>query len=138
MEKWNTFITELDNPAEQKRIVETGKLFVQFHEQVVVHGIHHAEVVRFEGYECYLAGASGEFTSDIGNRLARLKPPIAIIVSADAEGIRVSLRSDKTVDVAALARKYGGNGHPAASGFGISYGDPIPWTVVKEHEDTRD
>ncbi|MCR4275978.1 MAG: DHHA1 domain-containing protein [Candidatus Parcubacteria bacterium] len=136
--QWDTFVAELENPAERARIVETGKLFAQYHEHVVVHGVNHAETVSFEGYECYLVGASGEFTSDIGNRLARLKPPIAIIVSADAEGLRVSLRSDGTVDVARLAQKYGGNGHPAASGFEIPFGNPIPWTVLEKHENPRD
>lgn len=138
VEKWNTFITEIENPVEFARMVETGTLFSQYHEHVVVHGVNHAELVHFEGYECYLTGASGEFVSDIGNRLARLKPPIAIIVSADAEGLRVSLRSDKSVDVAALARKYGGNGHPAAAGFEIPFGVPPPWTLAtNKHENPR-
>lgn len=132
VERWDTFVTELENPTERRRIVETGKLFAQHHEHIVMHGIHHAEIVSFEGYECYLAGTSGEFTSDVGNRLARLKPPIAIIVSADAEGLRVSLRSDESVNVATLAQKYGGNGHPAASGFEIPYGSPIPWKLVEK------
>ncbi|MFA6519965.1 MAG: DHHA1 domain-containing protein [Candidatus Paceibacterota bacterium] len=134
IEKWNTFVAELENPNELKRIIGVGKLFAQYHEHVVVHGIHHAEVVNFEGYECYLTGSTGEFVSDIGNRLARLKPPIAIIISAGAESLRVSLRSDGSVNVATLAQKYGGNGHPAAAGFEIIYGNPIPWTVLKEHE----
>ena len=136
VEKWNTFITELEDHAELKRVIETGKLFSQHHEHVVLHGIHHAEIVNFEGYECYLTGASGEFTSDTGNRLARLKPPIAIIVSADAEGLRVSLRSDGSINVASIAQKYGGNGHPAAAGFEIQFGNPIPWTVITKDENS--
>lgn len=136
--KWDTFVTELEDPTELRRIVETGRLFVQYHEHVVVHGVHHAEMVHFEGYDCYITGSTGEFVSDIGNRLARLKPPIAIIISADAEGLRVSLRSDGSVDVATLAQKYGGNGHPAAAGFGIPFGSPIPWTIIKkDHENPR-
>jgi uncharacterized protein len=138
VEKWNTFITELEDPVEIKRVVETGELFSQHHEHIVLHGIHHAEIVSFEGYECYLTGTSGEFTSDTGNRLARLKPPLAIIVSADAEGLRVSLRSDGSVNVASIAQKYGGNGHPAAAGFEIPYGNPIPWTIIRKDENTRD
>lgn len=132
VEKWDAFATELENPAELTHVIEIGKKFVEYHEHVVVHGIHHAEIVSFEGYECYLTGSTGEFVSDIGNRLARLKPPIAIIVSADAEGLRVSLRSDGSVDVASLAQKYGGNGHPAAAGFEIPFGEPIPWKLAGE------
>jgi len=138
IEKWDSLVTELEDPNALTHVVETGKMFVQHHEHVVVHGINHAEIVRFEGFECYLTGASGEFTSDIGNRLARLKPPMAIIVSADAEGLRVSLRSDGSVNVASMAQKYGGNGHPAAAGFEIPYGNPIPWTVIAKDENTSD
>jgi nanoRNase/pAp phosphatase (c-di-AMP/oligoRNAs hydrolase) len=107
-----------------------GKLFVVYHEHIVENAVHHADLVRFEGYECYVAKASPEFVSDVGNRLARLKPPIALILSADAAHIGVSLRSDRSVDVATIAKKYGGNGHPAAAGFELRYGDLVPWTVV--------
>jgi len=131
-EKWDTFVTELEDVSERTRIVETGRMFAQYHEHVVAHGIHRAEIVRFEGYECYLTGSSGEFASDIGSRLTRLKPPIALIVSADAEGVRVSLRGDGSVDVAALARIYGGNGHPVSAGFRVPFGTPVPWTTTIE------
>lgn len=134
LKKWDTFIAELENEGDRKRIIEIGTSFAQFHEHVVVHAVHHAELVQFEGYECYLTSTSGEFKSDAGNRLAKLKPPIAIIVSAHADGLGVSLRSDKSVDVAALAQKYGGNGHPAAAGFFIPYGEPIPWTTIQQNE----
>jgi uncharacterized protein len=126
--QWNVLANELDDPAQYERIVQTGTLFLQYHEHVVVHGIHRADTVVFEGYECFLTGSTGEFASDIGNRLARLKPPLALVLSADADGIRVSLRSDGSVNVAELAQKYGGNGHPAAAGFGIAHGQPVPWT----------
>ncbi|MEK7515855.1 MAG: DHHA1 domain-containing protein [Patescibacteria group bacterium] len=135
--KWDLFRNELEDEKEVSRIVEIGKLFSESHEHVVVHGVHHAEIVMFEGFECYLSSTSGEFTSDVGNRLARLKPPIAIIISADAENLRVSLRSDGTVNVANIAQKYGGNGHPAAAGFEIPYGNPIPWTVIAKNENPR-
>ncbi|OGG76458.1 hypothetical protein A2950_00615 [Candidatus Kaiserbacteria bacterium RIFCSPLOWO2_01_FULL_55_19] len=138
VEKWNTFVAELEKPSERKRMADIGALFAQYHEHVVVHGVNHAETVHFEGYECYLTGSTGEFVSDIGNRLARLKPPIAIILSSGAEGLRVSLRSDGSVDVATLARKYGGNGHPAAAGFELPFGSPIPWEIVApKHENSR-
>ncbi len=134
IERWDTFITEIESLEGRSRAIETGKLFVQHHEHIVINGIHHAELVRFEGYECYLTGSSSEFKSDVGNRLARLKPPIGIVVSADAEGLRVSLRSDGSVNVASIAQKYGGNGHPAAAGFEIPFGNPIPWTVITKDE----
>jgi oligoribonuclease NrnB/cAMP/cGMP phosphodiesterase (DHH superfamily) len=137
-EHWDSVITEMEDPTELARIIATGALFEQYHEHVVANGVRHAELVTFEGYECYLASSSGEFVSDIGNKLVTVRPPIAIIVSASATDLRVSLRSDKTIDVAAIARKYGGNGHPAAAGFRIPLGERVPWLPLEEHENPRD
>lgn len=138
-ENWDSVIEEMSDPVAFEQIIQTGSLFEQYHEHVVLNGVRHAELVTFEGYECYLASSSGEFVSDIGNHLVTTRPPIALIVSASATDLRVSLRSDKTIDVAAIARKYGGNGHPAAAGFRIPLGEKVPWTPLPEiHEDTRD
>ena len=138
-EHWETMSAELEDPDQLDRILHTGAIYEQYHEHVVENGVRHAELVMFEGYECYLASASGEFISDIGNRLVTTHPPLSIIVSADATDLRVSLRSDTTIDVAALARKYGGNGHPAAAGFRVPLGEKVPWTSIEEmHEHPRD
>lgn len=137
-EQWDALIREIDDPVGRKRAIQTGTLFSRYREHVVENGVRHAEVVQFEGYECYLAGASGEFVSDIGNRLVKVKPPIALVISADATMLRVSLRSDGSVDVSALAQTYGGSGHPAAAGFRIPLGRQVPWTPVNEHENSRD
>lgn len=137
-EHWDALIEGLDDPDKLARIIEAGSIFQQYQEHVVENAVHHAELVRFEGFECYLAGTSGEFVSDTGNRLAIKKPPIAIVVSASAFGLRVSLRSDGSVNVAAIAQKYGGNGHPAASGFMIPFGKDVPWEIVNAHENSSD
>lgn len=137
-EFWDAFIAEMEDPAKLESIIHTGSLFEIYHEHVIDNGVRHAELVNFEGYECYLAGSSSEFISDVGNHLVIKRPPIALIVSANATELRVSLRSDKSVDVAALARKYGGNGHPAAAAFRIPLGEPVPWTPIEENENTRD
>lgn len=138
-ERWDALAHELDDPRELEHIISAGTLYTQYHEHIVENGIHHAELVQFEGYECYLTCSLGEFISDTGHRLVKMKPPLAILVSAHASGLRVSLRSDASVDVSILAQKYGGNGHPAAAGFRLNFGDPIPWKLSKESdENSRD
>lgn len=135
-EDWEPIVNELEDPAELERIIHTGEHYEQYHTHIVGNGVRHAELVSFEGFVCYFASATGEFVSDIGHELVTQRPPISLIASVSATDVRVSLRSDKTVDVAALARKYGGNGHPAAAGFRIPLGAPVPWTVIKEDENT--
>ena len=135
-EHLDTLVRELEDEEEMKRIVHIGAFFSQYHQHIIDGLVRHAELVQFEGYECYLTSSTGAFTSDTGNTLVRQKAPIAIIISADATGIRVSLRSDETVDVSALAQKYGGNGHPRAAGFRLNYGSAVPWTPIVKNEDT--
>lgn len=134
-EHWEELAREMEDSKARERMIAVGSIIIQYHQHIVETAVNHAELVRFEGYECYLAGALGEFRSDTGNALARKKPPIAIIISADASGIRISLRSDGSVDVAAIARKYGGNGHPAAAGFRIPFGSPIPWEPIEQNDE---
>lgn len=134
-EQWETLEKELEDPETFKHSLELGTLYNQYHERLVERGAHHAHLVEFEGYECYLVNAFGEFTSDVGNKLYTLKPPLALLVSINAEGIKVSLRSDGGVNVAELAQKYGGNGHPRAAGFRLKFGDPIPWKLIPRNDE---
>lgn len=131
-EHWDNLRLEIEDETEFARIITVGSAYQHYHSYIVTNAVDHADLVEFEGYTCLLAGASGEIKSDVGNRLARLRPPIALVVSADADKLSVSIRSDGSVDVSALARKYGGNGHPAASGFKIPLSQPMPWKKLEK------
>ena len=77
------------------------------------------------------------FASDVGHTLARHKPPLGLVVRVKRDGIRVSLRGDGSVDVAAIARKYGGNGHPNSAAFIVPLGAPLPFHAIHHHENPR-
>ncbi len=134
---WDALSARLENEAERTALIERGKIYAEHFAILVEQIANKATVVSFEGFECYLATAADMFASDVGNRLATLKPPIGIIVNLHGDVMNVSLRSDPSVDVSAIARKYGGNGHPQASAFRLHWGEPLPWTVLKEHENPR-
>ncbi len=55
--------------------------------------------------------------SYVGKELYTKYPPIAVMWSRRGNSIIVSLRSDGSVDVADIAEKYGGGGHPQAAAF---------------------
>ena len=129
---WENLMKNLENAEEREKIIARGIVYSEHFAHLVESIMKKAELVRFEGYDCYLAGASSEFTSDVGNGLARAKPPLALILNARADVIHVSLRSVDDADVSAIARKYGGNGHPRAAAFRIRYGDPLPWTPIEK------
>lgn len=132
---WDSLSAKLENDAERAALIEHGKIYAEHFAILVEQIANKAILVSFEGFECYLVTAADMFTSDVGNRLAHLKPPFGIVVNFHGNVLNVSLRSDPSIDVSAIARKYGGGGHPHASGFRISWSDPLPWTVIeKKHE----
>ena len=128
--EWDMLAAQLADPMERARIIEKGASYAE-HKQIIVEQIMHlAELVEFEGHRTYLASCSKQFTSPVGNALAKRLPPLAMVASVHSWGLRVSLRSAGDLDVSALARKYGGNGHPYAAAFSLRWNDPIPWTPI--------
>lgn len=135
--EWDALAKKLENDSERSALIERGNIYAE-HSAILIEQIaHKATLASFEGFECYIATAADIFKSDVGKLLARRKPPLGIVVNLHGDVLNVSLRSDTSVDVSAIARKYGGNGHPQASGFRLTWGEPLPWTVLQEHEDPR-
>jgi len=137
-EEWDDFVKELDDDEKRGPLIEKGRIYAEHFAILVEQISNKATLVSFEGFNCYMATAADMFASDVGNRLAIMKPPLGIVVNLHGDIMNVSLRSDPSVDVSAIARKYGGNGHPQASAFRLKWGDALPWVVIDEHEDTRD
>lgn len=137
-ESWDTLVQEFEDEKTRAALIEKGKIYAEYFAILVEQISKKAILVSFEGFDCYLASAANMFTSDVGNHLARLQPPMGIIASLHGDVLNVSLRSDASVDVSAIAQKYGGNGHPRAAGFRLKWGDPLPWAVLEEHENPRD
>ncbi len=131
-EEWDHFVRILEDEQARKLLIEKGRIYAEHFDILVEQIANKAVFASFEGFECYLVGAADMFTSDVGNLLARRKPPLCIIVNFRGDIMSVSLRSDPSVDVSAIARKYGGNGHPQSSAFVLKWGDPLPWTMIED------
>lgn len=62
--------------------------------------------------------ADSLFASELGNALAERSGTFGLIWQLSADGeVKASLRAAGRVDVAAMAGRYGGGGHPNAAGF---------------------
>jgi uncharacterized protein len=134
---WEDLRAKLEDETERAILLERGKIYAE-HFAILVDQIgNRATLVSFEGYECYLATAASMFVSDVGTHLVTLCPPLALVVNFHGDTLNVSLRSNSSVDVSAIARKYGGNGHPQAAAFRLNWGDPLPWKVIEAHETPR-
>lgn len=51
--------------------------------------------------------------------------PVAMAYYDDDRKRKFSIRSDGSIDVAAIARRYGGNGHDRAAGFSVELGSSV-------------
>lgn len=124
---WSKLARTLENPKTAKKVFEQGKAIIEFKTRIINEMVEGAELVEFEGYRALLTACPTTIHSELGNALVKKLPPIGIVYRRKGEYLKVSLRSDGTVDVAQIAQKYGGGGHRAAAGFQVRIGDKYPW-----------
>jgi len=131
---WDEIISEFDkNQIKRKEFTDKGDLLIRQWNILCERIMKEDSMkVEFEGYQIYLINASSVFSSDLGNLLSKKLPPMAIAWHQGGDGnFRVSLRSDGTLDVSEIAKKYGGGGHRSSAGFRILNGQPFPWKAIK-------
>lgn len=123
--------------ADKEKFLEKANLFYEFFARLAELSVERAKLVSFEGHSVYFAYTHSllSMKSLVGNLLAKKQGPCALVVSAHPEGYGVSIRGDGTIDVAAIARKFGGNGHPNAAGFLIPREGPFPWQLIEDGYD---
>ncbi len=126
---WDKLARELENPKRYEIYAEKGRELLRYENLMIERLLEGAMVAKFEGYKTLVIN-SPVLHSEIGNRLTKLAPPIAIVWSEKSGIRRVSLRSNGKVDVAKIAEKYGGGGHKAAAGFSFGLKNPFPWKII--------
>ena len=102
------------------RLVAEGRPILRYIEQIVDNIARTSWHEDIAGYRIPVAACSYDFVSDVGNRLLQHHPdaPFAAGLVLSYGERRYSLRSeDSRVDVAEIARSFGGGGHRNAAGF---------------------
>jgi len=104
----------LDTMVQKGMVIEKYKL-IQNQRLVEIW----AYEVEFEGYTCLVLNCSNTLDR-LSNTLTERGNKVVILYTFDGSKYTVSLYTvDPTVDVEVIAKKYGGGGHPHASGFVI-------------------
>lgn len=131
---WDEFAHKLDDQETRATMLERANIYWEYFQLLAENAVDHAKLVSFEGHEVYFANSDPvkSMRSLVGNLLARKKGPFGLVVSAHPEGYGVSIRGDGSINVAEIAQKYGGNGHPSSAGFLIPRTGPFPWEHIKE------
>ncbi|MDD2657657.1 MAG: hypothetical protein PHD04_03305 [Candidatus Pacebacteria bacterium] len=131
---WDELALGLEDDAKRTEILKKAAAYTEFFETLAQSSVERAKKVSFEGYEVYFVATHPNITmkSYVGHELYEKLPPFALIVTAHPNGFGVSIRGDGSVDVAKIAGKYGGGGHPGSAGFFIPNGSDMPWKEIEE------
>ncbi len=127
--KWNIIARDMERARSKKKYIATGAILLQYRRALVDRLIAMASSVIFEDHTTFAVNTQ-LFHSEVGHALAKKLPPISITWYQEHNTKHYSLRSDGTIDVAAIAQKYGGGGHKAAAGFSMSANESFPWKTI--------
>ncbi|KKR36445.1 MAG: hypothetical protein UT69_C0020G0003 [Candidatus Yanofskybacteria bacterium GW2011_GWE1_40_10] len=129
---YSKLIEDFEDDKKVAGFIEKGKLLLEYENKQVDRAVsNNAQLAIFEGIKTYVVNAH-VYHSRIGARLAEILPPMALIWHEKRHRRYASLRSDGTVDVSAMAAKYGGGGHRASAGFTFELGERFPWEYINE------
>jgi len=127
---WEKLVKDFEDRKRIKKYIAEGKIILSYQNKVVDIIVSRANLVYLAGNRV-LAVNSSILNSEIGNVLARKKPPFSIVWYQSKDKIRVSLRSRGRFDVSKIAKKFGGGGHQKAAGFSIPVDKKPPWKNIK-------
>lgn len=124
----------LESPMGLKRAMKRGELILDYCNKLISRLVQNTSYeVNFEGYKV-LAANTELFHSEVATILAEGRP-FGIVWRMRRKGIYTSLRSKEGgVNVAELAKKYGGGGHEHAAGFLVPTLADLPFKPIEKHD----
>jgi hypothetical protein len=127
---WNQLAKDIDDPRLRATYIKKGALLELHYRSLYEKLLSGAELVRFAGKKIYALNCPYYFASDLGHVLAAKTHSFALLWNESDGRIRCSLRSEGKIDVSKIAKKYGGGGHKASSGFSFPVGERPPWKLL--------
>jgi len=128
---WSSLAKDLEDARTHATYVKKGTLLLLHYRSLCEKLLPNADLVKFEGAKIFAINCPRYFADDIGHTLAAKTRSFSLSWNEFGGIIHVSLRSDGKVDVAKIAKKYGGGGHRQASGFSFEAGKKTPWKLLK-------
>lgn len=121
-ERWELIAQELNDGRDSDRIFHEAEAMQRFFDQKVAEIGRLARRGMIDGHEVPLCNCPPMFASEVGHWLLDENPfaPFVACYSDQGKSRGYSLRSrDDRMNVADIARKFGGGGHRNAAGFGV-------------------
>lgn len=98
-----------------------GEILQRSYQGMVESQIENAKLINFEGHRIYAVNSVSIFKSELGHILAeKSKSKFSIVYTFEEEKLKISLRGNDKINLAELAKKYGGGGHFNAAGFSVN------------------
>lgn len=116
-------------------LLEVGMAILRAQDQCVQAHVRNAREITLAGHRVLCVNATVH-QSEIGEELAKGRP-FSVMYRDRKDGLReYSLRSrDGGLDVSAIAKQFGGGGHPQAAGFELPIGiHPVSFWMQRELE----
>ena len=127
---WDRIARDLENPRSAKKYIMEGKAIMKYQNMIVEKLANNGIKAALDGKKA-VAVNSPILESEIGDYIRRNKKAMGLIWSSRNGRIEVSLRSDGSIDVSEIAKKYGGGGHRQAAGFTFKSRIKFPWKEIK-------
>jgi len=129
---WSQLAKDIDDPRIHATYRKKGALLELHYRSLYEKLLPSAELVKFAGHKVYALNCPYYFADDLGHALAAKTKSFSLLWNESGGRIRCSLRSAGKIDVAKIAKKYGGGGHKASSGFSFPVGKKAPWKLLSE------
>lgn len=135
--KWDDLSEELEDSSKREEVISKGNMLMRYRDFVIEPALNSIHFVDIAG--TVIPAVNATFPMDeksyLIHRIYETHPPVAMSYRYDEGEWKVSLRSDGTFDCTALAKQFGGSGHPGASGFAIKAEPGVfPFTIVEKPE----
>lgn len=121
---WDDLMNDCEDDAKLRTFIKAGEAIERKHHKDIAELVGVVTLwMNVGGYNVPMANLPYTLTSDAGHLLCKQhKTPFAGCYWDTPEGRVFSLRSlDDGMDVAEIAKEYGGGGHKHASGFRVEY-----------------
>ena len=129
---WSQLAKDIDDPRIHATYLKKGALLELHYRSLYEKLLPSAELVKFAGHKIYALNCPYYFADDLGHDLAMKTHSFALLWNEAGGRIRCSLRSAGKIDVAKIAKKYGGGGHKQSAGFSFPVGKKTPWKLLPE------
>jgi oligoribonuclease NrnB/cAMP/cGMP phosphodiesterase (DHH superfamily) len=108
---------DLEDKKKFLEIKNIGEILKKNYTKLVKNQVENAKLIDFDEYKVYAVNSSRTFKSELGHILSEKTKSFALVYTFINKELYVSLRGDGKINLAELAKKYGGGGHAAAASF---------------------